>query len=135
MAVRIGPGAEPLTGYRLLARLGGGGFGEVWSCRTADGSTKAVKLVRGDLAAGGAAGRSAVEELRALRHVAAIRHPALLTPERYEVVDGELLVVMPLADGSLWDAFHSHRKAGRSGIPRADLLRHLADAAEGLDVL
>ena len=29
MAVRIEPGSEPIPGYRLIERLGGGGFGEV----------------------------------------------------------------------------------------------------------
>src|SRR4051812_27922118 len=135
MAVRIEPGVEPITGHRLLARLGGGGFGEVWSCRAPDGSVKAVKLVRGDLGAVGPTVRTAEQELRGLHLVGPVRHPSLLTPERYDVVDGQLLILMPLADGNLWDVLQARRGRGQAGIPRADLLRHLADAADGLDVL
>ena len=35
MAVRIESLAEPIPGYRLIERLGGGGFGEVWKSRSA----------------------------------------------------------------------------------------------------
>src|SRR3954452_10393042 len=135
MPLRIEPGSEPIPGHRLLARLGGGGFGEGWTGRGPDATVKAVKLVHGDLAATRPAGRTAEQELRAVRLVAPLRHPALLTPELAEVVDGRLVIVMPLADGNLWDAFQLCRGRGLAGIPRDDLLRHLADVAAGLDAL
>ena len=42
MAVRIENHAEPLPGYRLVERLGGGGFGEVWKCIAPGGLHKAI---------------------------------------------------------------------------------------------
>ena len=51
MAVRIESQAEPIPGYRLIERLGGGGFGEVWKCEAPGGLHKAIKFVFGNLSA------------------------------------------------------------------------------------
>jgi hypothetical protein len=50
-----------------------------------------------------------------------------------KVVNGELLIVMELADRSLHDLFEEYKLGGRAGIPREMLLGFLADAADGLD--
>ena len=49
MTVRIESQAEPIPGYTLVERLGGGGFGEVWKCIAPGGLHKAIKFVYGDL--------------------------------------------------------------------------------------
>ncbi|HEY2793870.1 MAG TPA: tubulin-like doman-containing protein, partial [Micromonosporaceae bacterium] len=135
MALRIEPGAEPIPGHRLLERLGSGGFGEVWKCTTPDGTLRAIKIVHGDLAATGLAGRTAEQERSGHRRAATVRHPFLLTLERLDVFDGQIVVVMELANGSLWDTYQSFRGRGLSGIPRADLIHYLTDVAQGLDAL
>ena len=38
-------GKEPLSGYRLIKKLGSGGFGEVWSATSGDGKQVALKFI------------------------------------------------------------------------------------------
>jgi hypothetical protein len=136
MALRTHRPAEPIPGYRLVERLGGGGFGEVWKCEAPGGLFKAIKIVYGETnAAGAATPELAAQELKALRRVQLVRHPHLLAIERYDIVDGRLLIVTELADGSLWDRFRQCRQQGRRGIPRADLVRYLQETADALDLM
>jgi serine/threonine protein kinase len=119
---------EPLPGYRLLEPLGKGGFGEVWKCEAPGGLVKAIKFVPGEVP-------GAADELRALQQIRSIRHPFLLSIERIEVSDGNLIIVMELADRNLEDVQRAHRAEGRAGIPRLELLGYLREAAEVLDLM
>src|SRR5476651_830304 len=135
MPVEKRPGAEPIAGYRLIERLGAGGFGEVWKCEAPGGIFKAVKFVYGSL--NGLANESAHadEELRAFQLIKSIRHPFLLSIDRVEIVAGELVIVTELADQNLhecWDRYLGH---GAPGIPREELLGYLQEVAEVLDLL
>ncbi len=127
-------GTEPLPGYTLLEPLGRGGFGEVWKCEAPGGLHKAIKFVAGDPDAAGG-GDQLRQEAGAFEAIKRIRHPFLLTLERVEMVAGELVMVMELADQQLADCFAESRSRGLPGIPRGELLNYLADAAEALDVL
>src|SRR5689334_6666557 len=127
------PNAEPIAGYRLIEPIGSGGFGEVWKCEAPGGIYKAIKFVYGNLNSveGDAAG--AEQELKALQRVKEVRHPFVLSMDRIEVVNGELVIVMELANKSLHDSFEEAQSAGLVGIPRDGLLRYIRDAAEALD--
>jgi serine/threonine protein kinase len=123
-------GAEPIPGYRLIEKVGSGGFGEVWKASAPGDLLKAVKIVYGDVE-----DHRAEQELKALRRVKEIRHPFLLSLERIELRDGQLIIVTELADRSLMDRYLECRRTGTPGIPRDELIGYLRDAADALDYM
>jgi hypothetical protein len=133
MAVLREANAEPIPGYRLIEPLGSGGFGEVWKCEAPGGLFKAIKFVFGNLNSLDVDSARAEQELNALNRVKEVRHPFVLSMDRIEIVDGELVIVMELADKSLHDLYEECLSAGLVGIPRDALLRYVRDAAEALD--
>ncbi len=107
-----------------------GGYGEVWSAQAPGGLTKAIKFVYGYFDDARAA-----RELKALDRIKQVRHPFLLSLERFEIVDGQLIIVTELADMSLKDRFEQLKQSGAVGIPRDELLAYLRDAADALDYM
>jgi hypothetical protein len=135
MTITAASQTELIPGYRLLARLGQGGFGEVWKAEAPGGLLKAVKIVYGSIHGREAGDAPARQELKALERVKTVRHPFILSLERYDIVNGQLVIVTELADQNLWDRFNDYRAQGLPGIPRDELLRYLEEAAEALDLM
>ncbi|HQR43489.1 MAG TPA: hypothetical protein PLX97_12410, partial [Gemmatales bacterium] len=91
MPIRIETDAEPIPGYRLISRIGGGGYGDVWKCEVPGGLNKAIKFVFGNLEptenviGDDADDGRAVQEWKSLERVRGIRHPFILALDRYEI--------------------------------------------------
>jgi hypothetical protein len=107
-----------------------GGYGEVWKATAPGGLAKAIKIVYGHMR-----DARAEQELKSLGRIREVRHPFILSLERFEVIEDQLVIVMELADSSLMDRFQECQRAGLPGIPRKELLGYLRDAAEALDYM
>ncbi len=126
----ISPGLEPIAGYVLEELIGCGGFGEVWRASAPGGMKKAIKFVYGNINE-----KRTEQELKSLERIKSVQHPFILGLERFEVINGQLVVVTELADGSLEDIVRQHRERGSCGIPRESLLSYMRDVADALDYL
>jgi serine/threonine protein kinase len=124
----LAEGAEPIDGYRLVSRLGRGGFGDVWRATGPGGFDVALKFVE----TGGRVGES---ELRSLETMKGVRHPNLLSVFGAWQLDGMLVIAMELADRTLLDRLDEAKKQGHMGIPMPELLRYMNEAAQGIDSL
>jgi serine/threonine protein kinase len=117
-------------GYRLLQRIGSGGFGEVWRALAPGDVEVAIKVLFRSIDHD-----EAKRELQSLDIIKSHRHPYLLQTQAYWFWQNRLYIVMELADGSLRDRLKECRKQGLIGVPAADLIRYLHEAAEALDFL
>jgi hypothetical protein len=102
----------------------------VWRAIGPGGLHKAVKILHGRYD-----GPEADTELKSLERMRELRHPFLLSVERIEIVDGRLIIVTELAEGSLEQSFRELQRQGQKGIPRDTLLDYLRDAADALDFM
>ncbi len=124
---RIMPGGE---GYELLECIGKGAFADVWRAFAPGGVEVAVKIIRWT-----ASNKLSRVELRALELIKRLRHAFLLQVQAYWLSEGQLFIVMDLADRTLQQRKEECRKQGLPGIPVPELLGYLREVAEALDYL
>jgi len=121
-------GGEVVPGYRLVARLGKGGFGEVWKAIGPGGIHLALKFVS-------LSDRADPAELRALDLIKDIRHPHLLPVFAAWKIEGFVVVAIELADETLLDRFSRAVAEGLRGIPVPEIHELFLQAAQGIDFL
>jgi serine/threonine protein kinase len=117
-------------GYRLIRRLGSGGFGEVYEAVNAKGFRTAIKIIFRPFEH-----EESQRELESLELLKNLRHPCLLQTHDYAALQDRLHIVMELADRTLRDRLKQCREKKLTGIPLVELLKYFLHAAEGLDFL
>jgi|GEM_PF-2341399 serine/threonine protein kinase len=132
---------ETQYGFRLVRRIGRGGFAEVWEARTAQGVPCALKVSLDPIDADNPAVQKELENLRLIKALAG--HPHLVSLQDFWQIlgtDGPYLVTRwELAPDeklrSLDDLVRHCQAEGQPGIPLEQLFRLMADAAQGIDFL
>ncbi|HQR07325.1 MAG TPA: tubulin-like doman-containing protein [Gemmatales bacterium] len=123
MSIALAPGAEPISGFRCVRRLGRSPLAETWLVQTEDESYRVLKLIYHG---------SALRNAKKLTH---FRHPFLLNWERAEVHDTDLVLITDWVEETVEAEFLEAQQNGQPGIPRATLLRYMEELAEVLDYL
>jgi serine/threonine protein kinase, bacterial len=127
--ITLAPGEVPYPGYRLVRRIGTGGWSEVWKASQPDGRDCALKFLP---CYPGMAPSREVRALQALRH---IKYPYLLESRNVWSCPGFIVVVMDLCDGSLLDLLDVHLREFRTPMTCSDVCYFLGQAAQAIDFL
>jgi formylglycine-generating enzyme required for sulfatase activity len=128
MSLELEPGAQPVPNYRLIRKLGQGGFGAVWEAEAPGGVRVALKFIVLDAEPDN-------PELRALDVIRNIRHPHLLDVQFAVRHDDTLIIAMPLCERTLGDRLKECQRSGLRGVPPGELIEYMTELAGAIDYL
>lgn len=116
--------------YKLEYLIAGGGFGRVWRAIGPGGIPVAMKFLELDK------GHAEVEA-ESLQFMKFIKHPHLIVIFGIWNLGNMLVIGMELSDeaGSLLDRLSTVQRPNRPGLGFSELIKHMHDAAEGIDYL
>ena len=121
-------GAEFVPGYRLLERIGRGGFGEVWKAIGPGGVPMAAKFLQFEREEG-------TIEARAIEFMKFVNHPHLVTTFGIWHRDEYLIIGMELAERTLKDRLADAVRTRLPGIPPDELFEQMRETAKAIDFL
>ncbi|NUR29525.1 MAG: serine/threonine protein kinase [Catenulispora sp.] len=130
--MELAPGIALADRYRLVERIGRGGFGEVFRAHDVSlGRAVAVKTLR-TTEASLAAGQAFLARFeREARVMASLRHPAIVTVHDRGVHAGVAYVVMELLSGPDIGTVQQQRRV----LPLGEILGYAAQAASAVEYL
>ncbi|HEX7192144.1 MAG TPA: protein kinase [Thermoanaerobaculia bacterium] len=116
---------QMLGAYKLIARVGAGGMGEVWKAEdTRLGRTVAVKILPPQVASDAEA---IARMRREARTAAGLYHPNIATIHSFEEAEGQTFIVMEFVDGDPLS-----RIIARGPLPEGEVCRIGRGVAEAL---
>jgi serine/threonine protein kinase len=119
--------------YRFLDPLGRGSFGEVWRVEFLRVGNNLGRLFAVKCSYLSADHEAISYEMRHSVPILSLTHPHILQLFACEgFIEGRLLLVMELADGSLMERWRQCRASG-SGLPLVELMLSVQQVAEALD--
>ncbi len=124
-------GMEACPGFKLMKRIGKGGFGEVWQALGPDGRNVALKFMDCRQKTSSVV----VNEIKLLLALRELRHPHLIQLLNINTGPNFIILVMELAEGSLNDLHYIYQQDFKTHIPPKVLCQLLTQAAEALDFL
>jgi serine/threonine protein kinase len=142
------PGSEIIPGYKLVKLLGKGSYGTVWEVTAPGGKHHAMKVIRNLEQVTGK------QEFKALELIKNVEHTHLLELYAYWLLDRDgdiitdearssmespvpstLVIDTQLATKNLIQRLHECQREGAAGIPPAELLGYMRQAADAIDYL
>lgn len=129
--VMLEVGSQPVPGYRLLQRLGAGGFGEVWEAVGPEGKSVALKFM--DCRA--MSNSLISSEIRILRGLSELKHPNFIQLFNVSAASHYIVLSMERADGNLEDLRLVYVEETGKNIPPDHALELLEQVAIALDFL
>ncbi|MCY2940152.1 MAG: serine/threonine protein kinase [Planctomycetota bacterium] len=118
----ITKGDSPVSGYRLIKKIGRGSFGEVWEAKGPGDVSLAMKIIP-------MANGLDIVEIRSLNLFKSIRHPHLLSIFGFWIIEEYLWIAFELAEMNFLEYVNKNKPSEN------EILSMFTDAAEALNFL